>query len=353
VALRQSQGYTVTVENVLAIYDAYGGGRPDPEAIHAYLQDAYLHWSVPPEYVLLVGDGTLDPRQYLSTSAPTFIPPYLANVDEGGGEAAADNRYVVFTDTTNLPSMLIGRLPVSSPAEAQAVVGKIVRYDTQQFPYGWTALATFVAGDSDPATARMFAQASDSAAALVPSPFVAQRLDYTPSNWVPAIPASVRQTLFATWDYGAGLMMYTGHASNQQWIDERLFHYDDVASLTNGPRLPVLLEMTCFTSQFDIPDLNTLDESLVRAPNGGAVAVWGATGLALSTGHQLLAAGFLSSVYQPGTTLGQAALAGKMHLTGSTPDLVDTYTLLGDPAMQLDLTIVLWPDTMYLPVVQR
>ena len=47
-----------------------------------------------PLYVVLVGDGSFDPRQYRADSPPTFIPPYLADVDPWAGETAADNRYV-------------------------------------------------------------------------------------------------------------------------------------------------------------------------------------------------------------------------------------------------------------------
>ncbi len=93
VALRQAQGLTVAMESVEAIYDHYGDGRPDPEAIRAYLTHAYSTWTPRPLYVLLVGDGSFDPRRYRADSPPTFVPPYLADVDPWAGETAADNRY--------------------------------------------------------------------------------------------------------------------------------------------------------------------------------------------------------------------------------------------------------------------
>ncbi len=148
-------------------------------------------------------------------------------------------------------------------------------------------------------------------------------------------------------------MVYTGHASWHQWnASPILFHFNDVSGLNNGGWLPVLLEMTCFTSYFQRPDMGTLDEALVRYPGGGAVATWGSTGLGLTTGHQALAAGFITAVYHANTTLGQAALQGKLQLAG-TPDLVDTYTLLGDPATQLNTTVRPWPVHLYLPAVRR
>ena len=37
VALRRSQGLSVAVVNVLGVYDVWGDGRPDPEAIRAFM----------------------------------------------------------------------------------------------------------------------------------------------------------------------------------------------------------------------------------------------------------------------------------------------------------------------------
>ena len=43
------------------------------------------------------GDGTYDLRHYLATSGPTYLPPYLENVDPDLGETAADNRFVAIS----------------------------------------------------------------------------------------------------------------------------------------------------------------------------------------------------------------------------------------------------------------
>ena len=117
VAMHQSDGLGVLVEDVQAIYDAFGGGRPLPSAIRNYLEDAYFNWDRPPLYVLLVGDGTHDPKNYQVTSSLTFIPPFLEDVDPWAGETAADNRYVTVDGNDALPDMLIGRLPANNASE--------------------------------------------------------------------------------------------------------------------------------------------------------------------------------------------------------------------------------------------
>ena len=125
----------------------------------------------------------------------------------------------------------------------------------------------------------------------------------------------------------------------------------NIPSLHNDTRLPVLLEMTCFTGSFQIPDWETLDEALLRHPNGGVVAAWGATGLGVSTGHHWLAEGFMDSVYNHELEdMGTATLAGKLNLVtvGAYADLIDTFTLLGDPATKLERSY-----SLYMPLTQN
>ena len=135
ITLRQSQGLRVAVESLQAIYDAFDG-RPTPDAIHAYLQAAYTTWQPRPAYLLLVGDGTFDPKLYRADSKATFLPPYLADVDPWMGETAADNRYALLDGGGDiLPDLLVGRLPVNTITETQIVVDKIVRYETDPYPW--------------------------------------------------------------------------------------------------------------------------------------------------------------------------------------------------------------------------
>jgi hypothetical protein len=352
IALRQSEGLTVTVESPQAIYDAYGDGRPDPAAVRAYLAHAYAAWEPRPTYVLLVGDGSFDPKRYRADSTPTFIPPYLADVDPWAGETAADNRYVTVDGNDDLPDMLIGRLPVQTLAEAQDVVKKIVQYETAPLPGGWNSNVTFVADNADPEAGDFAAQSEIIASTYVTTPFTAQRIYFTP----PATTiASVQQAVLSAWNTGALIMQFAGHSSWQQWAQERFFHLDDLASLHNDHRWPVVVEMTCFTGAFQRPE-PTLDEELLKLNDRGAVTVWGATGLGINTGHDWLDNGFFRAVFNDTVgTVGEATLAGKLLLadSGQHLDLLDTFTLLGDPALRFDRTIVSWTNQVYLPLVSR
>jgi len=349
ISLRQKQGLRVAQEDLQAIYDTFGDGRPDPAAIRNFLDYAYNSWDPRPTYVLLVGDGTSDPKRYNPESSATIIPPYLVDVDPWAGETAADNRYVTVDGDDILPDMLIGRLPANNLAEAQTMVAKIVAYEQAAEPGPWNSHITFVADDPD--EGGNFPASSEALmTSFVKPPLVSQRLYYTPPTFSAE---EISKTLFQDWNDGTGIIMFTGHASVHQWAAERFIHLEDISALKNKARLPVVLEMTCFTGSFQVPAFPTLDEALLRYSDGGAVAVWGPTGLGVATGHESLAEGFYESIFQGGQrNIGTATLSGKLHLSTQnpgSPDLIDTFTLLGDPATRLNQSHT---RLIYLPLVQ-
>ncbi len=356
--LRRSQGLAVAVVNVLGIYDTYGDGRPDPEAIRRFIADAYATWDPRPVYVLLVGDGSFDPKRYRAESPPTYIPPYLLEVGPAVGETAADNRYVCVDGYDNLPDLLLGRLPVKSADEARAIVQKIVDYETHPLPGGWNASVLMVADDPD--AAGDFPAISESAAVHVTAPFTVTRrycagFRSNQSDCPDAETAAIRSAILNDWNRGALLVQYTGHSSWQQWATERFFHLDDLPALRNNRRLPVLVEATCFTGAFHRPE-PTLDEGLVTRPDAGAVAAWGPTGLGASAGHQRLSVGFFRAVFSDTVgTVGEATLAGKLNLLRAPMgnDLLDTFVLLGDPALRWNRTLIPWTAHVFLPLVRR
>ncbi len=352
IAMRQSQGMSVVVENVDAIYDNYGGGLPTPEAIRAYLDDVYHRWSPVPVYVLLVGDGSNDPKPYLDSSRPTFIPPYLADVDPWLGEVAADNRFVTVDGDDLLPDMAIGRLPVNSLAEVKVIINKIVQYETEPLFGDWNSRVLFTTDDPDGA-GNFITHADALIAEFISTPWLAERAYYNPPSGMDR--DEMYTAVVNQWNAGRGLVIYHGHSSVHQWGAERLFHLDDARELVNDGRLPVVLQMTCFTGSFHDQNWDTLDEELLRREGGGAAAVWGATGLGVATGHDQLAGGFLQTIITDGTPqIGKAAVAGKVRLLGAGvyPDLMDTFTLLGDPAMRYNYDF--WAgNSTFLPVILR
>jgi len=337
---RQSQGITVVTQTAQAIYDHNGDGRMDPLAIRAYLSRRYYSDAQRPAYALLVGDGTLDPKRYRPSSPPTLLPALLADVDPRLGETASDNRLVTVDGLDALPDIAIGRWPANNAGEVSALVSKTLAYEDALLTAA-DRRALFVADDAD--LAGNFPARAQALAGLVPPGYLTVTALMTNALAFTA----TRALTLAQWNQ-ARLIAYVGHASPRQWAVERLLHRDDVSVLRRGAALPVVIGLTCYTGRFqELQD--TLDETLVRAADRGAVVAWGSTGLAVSAGHETLGAGFIP-VWLNGGRVGDAALAGQLALAagGVYLDLLDTYVLLGDPTLTPGQH---WAaHTLYLPV---
>ncbi|HFD40397.1 MAG TPA: hypothetical protein ENJ31_11200 [Anaerolineae bacterium] len=339
--LRAAQGLTTMAVDVQDVYDEFSAGRLDPQAIHDFLAYALAYWQGPPDYVLLVGDGTIDYLDYLGQGWRNYLPAYPAEVDPYLGETASDNRLACVAGDDILPDLHLGRLPVSSQAEMEAVAAKIVAYETASPTAPWRQRALLVA-DNDGLD--LFAQYSDQLYHSLPAPLDGQRVylaypatepyeyDFTDPEAVAAARAAVQNGM----GQGRLLVTFMGHSSHSQWAEEKLLHRDDVPGLQTAGRLPVVLSLTCYTGAFHYPPYAPLDERLVVEGDGGAVAAWGGTGSGVATGHRYLAQGFFDTVLQAGgSSLGAATWAGQLRLYNNAPvnrDLIETYVLLGDPA---------------------
>ncbi len=346
VAYHQDQGLQPLVVYVQDIYDEFNYGRADPAAIRAFLQYAYDQWSMRPSYVLLLGDGSYDFLNYKGYGGRQTVPPFLAPVDKTMGETATDHRYVAVHGDDILPDMYIGRLPAADADQAKTMVDKILAYPTAPGAGTWDREIILVSDKPDAPDYNNFIQASDHMyewlGTAAPG-YTRTRVYYDPgAGSAPHIYTSIgaaRTALFAEFNQGALFWNFMGHASEHQWVADRLLHVDDMPSLSNGTRLPVLLEMTCQTGQFHLPQASPaqdcLAEQFIRRVGGGTVASWSSTGWGMATGHDVMQQAFYETMFTDGVRqLGPAVMVGTVHAyNAGYNDLVDTFVLFGDPAL--------------------
>jgi hypothetical protein len=356
--------FSVTVQTIYSTYPI-----SQHLAIREYISYTYHSLPTPTlDYVLLVGDGVAQ-----GTSGQ-YVPPYMITMDPpwrplgmAPWEAATDNRFVTVDGDDNLGDIAIGRLPVNTVAETETMIDKILSYELDPPQWPWNERVLFFAGRDDTASNYHFDDDSDHVfSTYLPSGFTGRRVynctqDCSPSHKYDDID-DARAALLGTLNVGGLLASYMGHSSWLQWDYDPvtfapLFHTDNVTSLDNGGALPVFLQMTCYTSDYAFSS-DTLDELLLRRVGGGAVATWGSTTLGRSSGHNVLTEGFYDALFVDNiTNVGLAVSGAKLLLSGggyaADHDLLDTFVLLGDPAMELNLTIVPWSAELYLPLVLK
>jgi hypothetical protein len=108
------------------------------------------------------------------------------------------------------------------------------------------------------------------------------------------------------------------------------------------------MAMACFEGYFIFPNapgpdyLSCVAESLVRAQGKGSVANWSPTSEGLSSRQHYLHVGFYDAVFRGGVhQLGPATDLGKLnlfqHTSSDQRELIDTYVLFGDPALQMPI----------------
>ena len=343
---RTAQGLSTIVVDVQDIYDEFTYGIVDAEAIRDFLAYAFASWQRPaPAYVVMLGDGHIDPKDNLGFGgAPSYIPPYLADVDPYIRVTAADNKYVAVGDDGRLPQMALGRLPVDTLQEATDVINKIVAYEQAGPSSDWQARVLFVADNRDDILYNNFPYLSDLVADhYVPDPYVTDRV-YLGVTHDTAV--SARSAVTAAINDGRLIVNYVGHGSITTWAGERLLSRDILADLTNTGKLPFMVPMTCLEGYFvratpPGEDYSSLAEALVRLPTTGAIASWSATGQGIATGHDYLHRGLYEAIFQEDIIeLGPATTYAKHYLAAGTPwyrDLLDTYLLFGDPATRLNV----------------
>ena len=328
VAARQAQGLRVAVVDVAQVYDNFGAGRVEPEAIRAFVQYARSHWPAPaPRFLLLAGDASYDLRGDTANPERDLIPTRAVRTTFSGWTGSDVWYALPDDDPASMPALAVGRFPAQTVEQLTTMVAKTLDYE--RAPAGeWRGRALLMADNKEPGFA---AEAEDFAAAL--TSYAARSVTLEGDGSV------ARRELLAAFDAGTGLIGYFGHGSVQIWAQEKIFGVDDVAKLTNRERLPVLFTVTCLSGYFEHPTTPSLGETLLRAPNGGAVAALVPSSAALLTDQRLLAAGLAEALAATGAaaprTLGEAILQAQAGLTatGGVREILLTFNLLGDPAL--------------------
>jgi hypothetical protein len=319
----------VEVVSISQVYDQFSYGLVDPAAIRELLRYAQANWVKPaPQYVLLVGEASYDYRDNLKGPNKSLVPTYLVDT-AFSGQTLSDNWFVCLGDEDVLPDMAIGRLPVSTADEARAVVDKIISYEQGAPPGDWRERIVLVA---DGAEASFATQSDLLVTESVPSRYEVSRI-YAGSIEDP------QSALLQELEKGGLIVNYVGHGSIDTWSEDRLFSSEQIGSLGNDGGQPMMILMSCLLGFFGHPERDSMAEKLLLAEDGGAVAVFAPSSLTLSSDQGPLNRALLSALLRgEAPTVGQAILEAKRSLSPESQgqrDVIETFTLLGDPALRL------------------
>jgi hypothetical protein len=331
---RQSQGLRTIAVSTDQIYDQFAYGISDPQAIKDFLGYAYANWSRPaPQYVLLVGDASFDPKGN-STPAGPGVPTYLGWT-RYMGETAIDDWFAQISGQDALGDLYLGRLPAADKDQAQIMIAKIISYEETPKGQPWQKRLLLVSDDQEP----IFEQVNEAVANLVPLDYSITKGYLAQYKVPPKTPNDLTTQIIDQINQGVLIVNYVGHGSTQVWAHESIFYTgDDIPRLSNEQMLPVMLLMTCLNGYFILPD-RCLAEEMLLADGAGAVAIFTSTGMTDAQVQKLLDQGFIEALFQGGVIrLGQLSHHAKQTLLANTTgqeDTANSFSLMGDPAMTL------------------
>lgn len=316
-AARDAQGISTAVIDVQNLYDEFSYGAHGPEAIRAFLQRS-ASWTTAPHYAIFLGDASFDPRNYMGVGSVDYVPSKM--VATRYLKTASDEWFGDFTNS-GISSIALGRIPVRTLDEANAVVNKLTRRAAPPTD-SWAKIVEIVNdwnnGDIP------FDKAADKTAAGIPAPFTTDRISFTNAGNAAVVNAFNRGSL---------LTDYIGHGSIENWSNF-IFNSPDAAALSNGDRLPLVVTLNCLNGYFNDLYTESMAEALLKNANGGAIGVMASS--ALTSPDQQLTVNLELNRQLFGATpisIGDAIRNAKQATTDT--DVRRTFILFGDPTLKL------------------
>jgi uncharacterized repeat protein (TIGR01451 family) len=350
-------GLRTHIVNIDDVINQYGYGLPLPAAVRDFLAHSLANWQVAPTYVVMVGDATLNPRHlscplcpnYWNPNERQFVLTDLVFKDRWQGQVPSDAPFVHLVGDDLLPDMAIGRIAVQTPAQAAAVINKIIDYEQNlRSGAGWLSNILFIADRPDTGAGNfcILNQAIEPYLAAGANPIYL----CLPAGAGPAHVEMLRQQMFTQANKGVAFLNYRGHGSVATWGAEILSadktglcdpgDQNGAPGFCNSGKPTIFLSLDCLDGYFVLPGRQGLGETYLRLPDRASAAHWSSTGLGLTWEHSVLQKGFYEGMFAQGQiTLGAAVNFAKLRYSEATyhSSLLYTFLLQGDPALQVTL----------------
>lgn len=347
---RNNSGMSVAVVSTEQVYNEFSSGRKELTAIRDFMKMLYDRAAANdlPKYLLLFGDGSYDPKNRIPNNnnlIPTFqseeslktVSSYVSDdyfglLDDGEGEDANGNL-----------DLGIGRFPVSTVNDATIMVDKIIRYAAASDTIlgDWRNTMTFIADDENK---NLHLNQAEELTRIVADQYPvynvrkiyldAYKMVQTPSGMrLPDVNTAINEAVAN----GTLILNYTGHGGEDGWAAEKVLTIPDIQSWTNRDRMPVFITATCEFSRFDNPERYTAGEMVLVHENGGAIALYSTTRLALATSNFKLDTSFFHNLLPvnggPIPKMGDLIRISKNNNSNNL--YIRNFVLLGDPAQAI------------------
>ena len=343
----QNDGMNCVLADIAEIYNEFGTGTPDPTAIRDFIRMLYLRSVGDLKYVLLMGKGTHDFRGIKGIDN-NFIPTYqTAGRENYETESMCSDDYYALMDENEGETcngrvdLGVGRLPITTPEQGDALVQKIMHYADPDATHGLWKNNHLLMSDNDAWSYSNYAEELDRVLDTAWNIATTKKL-YMDSYPVVNMASGVRcpqatQALLDLFDQGIGAMSYTGHGGVKALASEWVLGLSDILSMSNYDKLPFVVTATCEFSKFDDPGVVSAGEQMMLNPMGGAAAMLTTTRPTVAHNNHKVSLSFHEHLYD--MVDGQHLRFGDLYrIIKSDPKYYSktniVYVLFGDPALR-------------------
>lgn len=345
-SIYQIDASVVTTEE---IYREFSGGRQDVSAIRDYIRFLYQRQPGKFKNVLLFGRGSYDYKKRVFNNT-NYVPTYESRNSLSPLETYSSDDFFGFLEDNegewnespaknHSLDVGVGRLPVRTLAEAKDVVDKLIDYDTNPGRYaGWRQGILFVADDGDFNIHQ--SQADDLAEDIEDyGSFTTDKVyldDFEQEDRASGqVSPQAAEALIKKIDKGFAIVNFTGHGSEQQWLQERILDANTPSLLSNGPKLPVFVTATCEFGRHDDPLLISTAELLLKKKKAGAIALVTTTRPVNSGTNFSLNKAFYSTFFSDAIAVKDLGTLFKETKNKSQSGVSNrNFSLLGDPSLR-------------------
>lgn len=317
---RRNQGFTVKVVDVADVFDEFNYGVLSANSINSFLNYAKNNWTTQPNYVLLIGDGSYDSRNYEGNGYWNMVPSKIVNTVYT--EAPSDEALTDFNGD-GLAELAVGRIPARTAPAITTAFNKTVAFETaamQNLNRGAIFAYDFPVGFNFQAMCQLL---RDELPPTIPAPMIGRGDPNAQATLINEI----------NLNNGRYLVNYCGHGTTGLWGGTDFFGISIVPQLTNtNPTLFTML--TCLNGYF-IGGNESLAEALLKSNTGGSAASWASTGKTTPDVQLIMGQRFFQQINAGSITrIGDLIKDAKTQIPFGA-DVRLSWVLLGDPMMKV------------------
>jgi hypothetical protein len=352
------------VVTLKTIYEQFPVGDSLPNSFNIWyaLQYGSMHWAKKLQYVVLLGDDSIQVNGFDTLSKPPqsagLMPTFVASADSSYHSKDTvidyyDYFYQAITDTSppvekyhnewqgwsvgnTAPAFALGRIPAQSPEQCRAYIDKVIRFETKNTKNAWMNRMELIADDThqgeipDPLGIDHMQNAEE--IALCAKGFFINKTYLSSFNKdFIGYHENAKKDFFNAVNAGVRWTVFFGHGHPDLLCDEKFLQYSDCSHFKNDSTPMAFFSFSCSNGYFLRKSHLQMNKSFLFNQNGGCIAYFAATTESYSYNNLALAkAIFAQCDSSDSLSLGKAVQ--RAYAAVKDNNMVH-YHILGDPAI--------------------